>query len=263
MKLVAIISLGVFAVTAPQTRAASLNYANSSGATFSFSQMSEYSFLDTFIGSIPGNTPQVMTDSRGDYLNWIPSTVLDAAAGGSKTSAYATSRFSSVISGKNSSNVAIPGLEIVFDLRTNISPNPTSTVDFSASLFLQIFGVNGNESSIPRTFKKTLFPTDLSGSWTSSNASHQGWQDWTLVYTIADLEAEFQNAGFVPSTMNITKLGLSLTPEISVETSGAGSAAFYMDQMTIAVIPEPTSATLFVFGSSLLLLRRRKARSSS
>ena len=107
MKLVAVISLGVFAVTAPQTRAASLNYANSSGATFSFSQMSEYSFLDTFIGSIPGNTPQVMTDSRGDYLNWIPSTVLDAAAGGSKTSAYATSRFSSVISGKNSSNDVI------------------------------------------------------------------------------------------------------------------------------------------------------------
>lgn len=241
--------------------AASLNYANSSGATFTFSQMSEYSYLDTFIGS-SSNIPQVMTDPAGDYLNWIPSTVLDAAAGGSKTSAYATSRFSSVISGKNSSNVPIPGLEIVFDLRTNISPNPTSTVDFSASLFLQIFGVNGNESSIPRAFKKTLFPTDLSGSWTSSNASHQGWQDWTLVYTIADLEAEFQNAGFVPSTMNITKLGLSLTPEISVETSGAGSAAFYMDQMTIAVIPEPSTGTLLLLGLVPLLRHRRKLASS-
>lgn len=243
---------------------ASLNYANSSGTTFSFSQMSEYSYLDTFIGSIPGNTPQVMTDSRGDYLNWIPSTVLDAAAGGSRPSAYASSRFSAVVAGKTApANVAIPGLEISFDLRTNISSNASSTVDFSASLFLQVFGVDGNEISVPRTFKTTLFPTDLSKAWSSSTGAHQGWRTWALTYSINDLEALFQPAGFNPPTMNITKLGLSLTPEISIETSGAGDAKFYMDQMTIAVIPEPTSATLFVLGSSLLLLGRRKARSSS
>ena len=239
---------------------ASLNYANSSGATFSFSQMSEYSYLDTFIGSIPGNTPQVMTDSRGDYLNWIPSTVLDAMAGGSRSSAYASSRFSAVIAGKTApANVAIPGLEISFDLRTNISSNLSSTVDFSASLFLQVFGVDGNEISVPRTFKTTLSPADLSQTWSSSNGAHQGWRTWALTYSINDLEALFQPAGFNPPTMSITKLGLSLTPEISINTSGTGDARFYMDQMTIAVIPEPSTSALASVGLLALLRQRRRS----
>lgn len=237
--------------------AASLNYANSSGSTFTFSQMSEYSYLDTFIGSIPGNVPQVMTDTRGDYLNWIPSTVLDAAAGGSRPSAYATSRFSTVIAGKTTpANVAIPGLEIAFDFRTNLSSAPTSTVDFSASLYLQIFGINGSEMSIPRNFKTTLSPSSLAQTWSSSNPAHQGWNNWALTYTINDLEALFQPVGFNPSTMNITKLGLSLTPEVSITTSGAGDAKLFMDQMTIAVIPEPSTTSLLLLGLVPLLRRR-------
>lgn len=242
-----------------KSSAASLNYANSSGAIFSFSQMSEYSYLDTFIGSIPSNIPQVFTDSKGDYLNWIPSTVLDAAAGGSSSSAYATSRFSTVIAGKAApASVPIQGLEISFDLRTKIGTGASSTVDFNASLYMQIFGINGDENSIPRNFKVTLAPTELTGTWTSSNVVHQGWKTWALTYTISDLEALFQPAGFSPPTMNITKLGLSLTPEITINSTGTGDAKIFMDQMTIAMIPEPNTGALLLFGLASFLRKRRK-----
>jgi hypothetical protein len=261
MKLIAVISLGAFAVTVSPSRAASLNYANSSGTTFTFSQMSEYSYLNTFIGSIPGNIPQVFTDPRGDYLNWVPSTVLDAAANSSAPSAYATSRFSTVISGNTApgstmpANIPIPGLEIVFDLSTDFfGPSSAATFDFSASLYLQVFGVNGNESSVSRNFKKTFLDVPaLTGSWSSQGT-------FQFTHTIHDLEEIFRDVGFTPSTMNITKLGLSLTPEINV-TATSGSAQFQMNQMTIAIIPEPSTASLLLLGLVPLLRARRNWKS--
>ena len=63
--------------------------------------------------------------------------------------------------------------------------------------------------------------------------------------------------------MKISKLSLSINPFFELNATNQAYAEFYVNQLQIAVIPESTSATLFVFGSSLLLLRRRKARSSS
>ena len=57
--------------------------------------------------------------------------------------------------------------------------------------------------------------------------------------------------------MNITKLGLSLTPEIGA-TATSGNSQFQMNQMTIAVIPEPGTASLLLLGL-IPLLRRRNA----
>ena len=258
MKIKILAISGVYLALSHLLPAASLNYANSSGTTFTFSQMSEYSYLDTFIGSVPSNIPQVMTDTSGDYLNWIPNTVLDAAANTSNPSAYATSRFSTVISGNTApgstmpANIPIPGLEIVFDLSTDLfGPSSAATFDFSASLYLQVFGVNGNESSVSRNFKKTFLDVPaLTSSW-----SNQG--TFQFVYRISDLEQIFSDVGFTPSTMNITKLGLSLTPEIGV-TATSGSSQFQMNQMTIAVIPEPGTASLLLLGL-IPLLRRRNA----
>lgn len=258
MKLIFNFALA-FAFLCGPLRAASLNYANSSGGTFTFSQMSEYSYLDTFIGS-PNNVPQAGTDGRGDYLNWVPSTVLDVTAATSPSSAFATSRFSAVITGNTSpgatmpANVAIPGLEIEIELMRDLGRSSSATFDFSASLYLQVFGVNGNETFVDRRFKKTFLDIPaLTGTWTTENTQR-------LTYTISNLEQIFQDVGFNPASMNITKLGLSLTPEIAL-TSTSGSAQFQMNQMTIAVIPEPSTASLLLLGLVPFLRSRRNPKS--
>ena len=233
---------------------ATVNYSDQSASVFQFSQINETSALDTFLGNPNGAAgspvPVAFTDALGvDSLRFSPSSNLTVAAFGNPAASYATTKLSFHIS--SPSNAFITDLKITLRGTYNINNTPLpadrASIYLDADVFLEAFG---NFGSLPAGSSKTaryLFPSQ---EWTESTA---GAVDWSLEWN-ANLSSVFSEP-----TMNITKLNLSLTPDIFLLAENFGSGSLFLNQMTVAVIPEPSAASLLLLGLVSFLRKRRKS----
>ena len=238
-----------------------ITYSNLAGSTFSFSQISETSAQNMFLSGTEysySGMPSfaAFRDPSGfDYIKFSPTAGLTRSSQG--WSPYSGSTRLNLMIG-SSNSMAIPGAKIRMEGTARIrEPQTNSVASFylDTAVYLEVFGLTGT----------TALPSSLSKSIQLSPFSHEtpGIVNWAVEWQSTNLESLFSDPVFNSPSMKISKLSLSINPFFELNATNQAYAEFYVNQLQIAVIPESTSATLFVFGSSLLLLRRRKARSSS
>ena len=236
---------------------ATVNYADQTASVFHFSQINEVSPLGTFLGNASGPagspTPLALTDSLGvDSLGFSPSANLAVAASGNPASSYALSKFSFHIS--SPSNAYITDLKITlrgtYKINNNPLPTDRATIFLDTEVFLEAFSNLGALPSGPAQTARYQFPKQ---TWTEATASST---EWSLQWD-ANLASIFS-----APTMNVTKINLSITPDIFLLAENFGSGNLFLNQMTVAVIPEPNTGTLLLLGFAPLLRKRRGSTSS-
>ena len=237
--------------------AGTVNYSNQTAQVFSFSQISEVSPQNTFLGGefYPwSSNSTVLRAFRGldqyDTLEYSPGTSLSIGAQNGWTgtnTATATTRFATRIT--SASLDEIMGFRIRMEGITVLSEN-SSTADAQASvqgmLDLSFYGSNGSWG-----LSKNVTMTPLSLGTTGMNR-------WEMEWGQANLKNFLQQeAAFNPSTMKITELTLQFTPFFSATALDQASANLYVNQLQVAVIPEPSTLSLLALGSGGFMLRRR------
>jgi len=237
---------------------ATVSYNNQSASVFQFSLINETSPLNTFLGNPNGASgspiPTASTDASGiDFLRFSPSANLSVAAAGNPAVSYATSKFSFHIS--SPSNSYITDLKIslggTYNINNTFLPTDKASIFLDTDVFIEAFGNFGALPDGPTKTASYRFPAK---EWSTSTV---GSTDWSVEWN-ANLASIFS-----APTMNVTKINFSITPDIFLLAENFGSGSLFLREMSIAVIPEPSSASLCVLGSSLLLPRRRKGPSSS
>lgn len=190
-----------------------------------------------------------------DYIKFSPGAALTRSSQNSWPSSGST-KLNMMIGSSNS--IAIPGAKFRMQGTARIrEPQTSSSASFylDTAVYLEVFGLTGT-TLVPSSISKTIQLTPLS-------YETPGLVDWAVEWQSTNLESLFSNPIFDSPTMKISKLSLSINPFFEVLAQNQGYAEFYVNQLEVAVIPEPTSATLFGLGSSILLLGRRKVRSPS
>jgi len=232
---------------------ATVNYGDQSSSVFHFSLINETSPLGTFLGNPDGSAgspiPLAFTDASGiDSLGFTPSANLAVAASGNPASSYATSKFSFHIS--SPSDAFITDLRITLRGTYNINNNPLPTdrasIYLDTDVFVEAFGNFGALPSGPTKTASYSFPSQ---AWTQATSSATNW----IIEWNANLASIFS-----APTMNVTKVNLSITPDIFLLAENFGSGSLFLNQMTVAVIPEPSTSALASVGLLALLRRRRR-----
>ena len=79
---------------------------------------------------------------------------------------------------------------------------------------------------------------------------------WSVKWEIEDIR-NLNPMVFSASSMQITELAFTVTPILSAQTN-QGSSSAYLNNLTFAVIPEPSSLSLLVLGGVVVALGRRR-----
>ena len=234
---------------------ATVNYNNQSASVFHFSLINETSPLNTFLGNPNGANgspiPFASTDNSGvDFLRFLPSANLSVAAAGNPSVSYASSKFSFHIS--SPSNAFITDLRITLGGTYNINslplPSDRASIYLDTSVFIEAFGNLGSVPAGPTKTASYRFPAQ---EWTLPTVGAANWSiEWN-----ANLASIFS-----APTMDVTKINFSITPDIVLLAENFGSGSLFLNQLTVAVIPEPSTASLVLLGL-IPLLRRRGAKS--
>jgi len=249
-----------------------VNYANVSGLNYDFINIKEVSSLDTFLGAprpapnpaidtlvISGGTLQVLTPSTSasdinvvqhaattysfDVLSKVSSTSIDRL----KISMGGQYALNSINLGATN-NYAMVSIQIPMTIQllaaagTPIDSAPikgTGTLPGDLPNFIVL------PSSVTVSANGVGNVDSRNGTWSAN---------WETVQNINEL--------FSLPTMKISQLTLSVTPDLMGfrSISDLNTASVTLTNATFQVIPEPTSTSLFAFGSALLLLNRRKKR---
>ena len=235
---------------------ATVSYNNQSASVFQFSLINETSPLNTFLGNPNGSSgspiPTASTDASGfDFLRFSPSANLSVAASGNPAVSYATSKFSFHIS--SPSNTYITDLKISLGGTYNINntplPSDKASIFLDTNVFIEAFGNLGTLPAGPTKTASYRFPAQ---EWTSATVGAVNWSvEWNG--NLASI--------FSAPAMNVTKINFSITPDIFLLAENFGSGSLFLDQMTIAVIPEPSTASLLLVGLVPLLRARRNWKS--
>jgi len=233
-----------------------VNYSNQTAQVFSFSQISELSPQNTFLGGefYPwSSNTTVMRAFRGldqyDTLEYSPGTSLALSAQNGWTGtnmATASTRLSMKIGSSRLDEIF--GFRIRMEGISVLSENST-TADAQASvqamLDLNFYGPNGSWA-----LSKNLSLTPLS-------LGTLGMNRWEMEWSQPNLKAYLQQeAAFQPSTMQITELTLQLTPFFSAIAVDQALANLYVNQLQVSVIPEPSVFSLLALGLAGLFARR-------
>jgi len=250
--------------SAPETNAGTLTYSNQATPAFSFSQISEVSTQNYFLG--PGSTsfgPSPTLSAiqfrafRG--LDGYHSLELDPG------SSMAISDVSHGFGGSSASSASSRlGLKVnslfpqdeIFGFRLRLegiailserSPASNAEASIQGMLDLNLFGANGSWGS---NHNINLAPL---------NVTSPGMSRWQMEWTQSDLKSWIQDPAFNPATMKISELSLQFTPFFSLSTFDNALAEIYVNQLQVAVIPEPSISALASVGLLALLRRRRRS----
>jgi len=249
--------VGVFALFS-SANAGTLTYSNVSGSAFTFSQIVEVSAQNTFLGGdgyyyYPPTTPPLVAfqDSNGfDYIKFSPGALLTRSSSQGWPLSGST-KLSMIIGSSNS--VAIPGAKIRLEGTARVrEPQTNSTASFysETALYLEVFGLTGT-MQVPSTLSKTI-------QLNSVTHENPGLINWVTEWQSTSLESLFSDPVFNSPTMKVSKLSLSINPFFELTAQNQGYAEFYVNQLQVAIIPEPSASTLIVLGVIPLLLRRRR-----
>lgn len=248
--------VGVFALFS-SANAGTLTYSNVSGSAFTFSQIAEVSAQNTFLGGdgyyYPPTTPSLVAfqDPNGfDYIKFSPGAMLTRSSQGSWPLSGST-KLSMMIGSSNS--VAIPGAKIRLEGTARVrEPQTNSTASFflDTAVHLEVFGLTGTPQA-PSTLSKTI-------QLNSFTHEDPGFVNWVVEWQSTSLESLFSDPVFNSPTIKISKLSLSINPFFELTTQNQGYSEFYVNQLQVAVIPEPNTSILLLLGLISVLHRRRK-----
>ena len=250
-----------------------VNYSNVSGLNYDFINIKEVSSLDTFLGAprpapnpaidtlvISGGTLQVLTPSTSasdinvvqhaattysfDVLSKVSSTSIDRL----KISMGGQYALNSINLGATN-NYAMVSIQIPMTIQLLAA----------AGTPIESAPIEGTTGTLPGNLPNfIILPSSVTvsangiGNVDSRNGTWSA--NWETVQNINEL--------FNLPTMKISQLTLSVTPDLMGfrSISDLNTASVTLTNATFQVIPEPTSTSLFAFGSALLLLNRRKKR---
>lgn len=249
------ILVGLFVFLSP-AYPGTLTYSNVSGSSFVFSQISETAAQNFYLAGepyyYPFTTPAFapFQDPNGfDYIKFSPSAGLTKSTQGSWPLAGST-RLSMVIGSSNS--IAIPGAKIRLEGSARVrEPQTNSTASFylDTTIYLEVFGLTGT-TQVPAALSKTV----QLNPFTHEDPS---FVNWVVEWQSTNLESLFSDPVFSSPTMKISKLSLSINPFFELTAQNQGYAEFYVQQLQVAIIPEPRTGLLFLLGLAPLLRKRR------
>lgn len=241
--------------------AGTLTYSNQSTQAFSFSQISEVSAQNYFLGT----TTSAWPSSSGSGTPFRAFRGLDGYHAleldpGSSLALSAVSR----------TNTTTTSASTRLSLKVS-SLSPTDEI-FGFRLRLEGLAVLSEDSSIANAQVSIQGMLDMNlfgpnGSWGSNhninltplNVTSPGLSRWQIEWTQTDLKSFIQDPAFNPSTMKISELSLQFTPFFSLSAYDHATSELYVNQLQIAVIPEPGTGTLALFGLAALWRRRRRS----
>jgi hypothetical protein len=254
--------LSTILLSAPGVKAGTLTYSNQSTHAFSFSQISEISTQNYFLG--PGNTGlgPFPTSSAIQFrafrgLDGYHSLELDPGSSMAMSAGSGGFGGSSAFSASTRLNLKVNSLspeDEIFGFRLRLegiaviserSTTANAEASVQAMLDLNLFGANGSWGS---NHNINLAPLNL---------TTPGMSRWQIEWTQPDLKSWIQDPAFNPATMKVSELSLQFTPFFSLSTYDNALAEIYVNQIQVAVIPEPSSGILFLLGMTLGLRKRR------
>ena len=130
-------------------------------------------------------------------------------------------------------------------------PQTNSTASFylDTTIYLEVFGLTGT-TQVPAALSKTV----QLNPFTHEDPS---FVNWVVEWQSTNLESLFSDPVFSSPTMKISKLSLSINPFFELTAQNQGYAEFYVQQLQVAIIPEPRTGLLFLLGLAPLLRKRR------
>lgn len=254
--------LSTILLSAPGAKAGTLTYSNQATHAFSFSQISEISTQNYFLG--PGNTglgpfptPSAIQFRAFRGLDGYHSLELDPGSSMAMSAGSGGFGGSSAFSASTRLNLKVNSLspeDEIFGFRLRLegiaviserSTTANAEASLQAMLDLNLFGANGSWGS---NHNIDLAPLNL---------TTPGMSRWQIEWTQSDLKSWIQNPTFNPATMKVSELSLQFTPFFSLSAYDNALAEIYVNQIQVAVIPEPSSGILFLLGMTLGLRKRR------
>ena len=240
-----------------------MTYSNQSTQAFSFSQISEVSAQNYFLGTTtpvwpPSNasgTPFRAFRSLDGYhaleLDPGSSLALSAISHGwtNTTATSASTRLSLKISSLSPTD-EIFGFRLRLEGVAVLSENSSianAQASIQGMLDMNLYGPNGSWGS------------NHNINLTPLNVTSTGLSRWQIEWTQTDLKSFIQDPAFNPSTMKISELSLQFTPFFSLSAYDHATSELYVNQLQIAVIPEPGTGTLILFGLATLWRQRRRS----
>ena len=234
------------------------SYGDLFGFNYSFVNIKETSLT----GSVLGRPSQV-----GDSLVFLPNPYGSVATGPGFQSDFDTTQLSFRI-------VANPGkaidkLKITAAGTYSVSSAGLSSfasVMMSMPLTMQVMGINGipfTSTDMINGYSIPIDPSYVTVSVEGAEIVDNGQGTWSGTWQGAiqgSALVEDLSRLFNAPTMEITELAISITPDLSA-FSNNGNATTYINNLTFAPIPEPTTGSLMVLSFLSLAYVHRRRRS--
>jgi PEP-CTERM motif len=233
-------------------------YQDQFGANYDFLNIREVGSYGKYIGGSPSPGFKAMIpDSLALYPNGSNLNVNAYGVYGygyGIPSSYATSQLSFSVKAKTGQDIQSVSLRLggTYDLQYVENPvwgvlkENTASLSISCPISIQVIGINNEMISIP----------ELLNNFAPSVEFNSSTKTWSVKWEIEDIR-NLNPMVFSASSMQITELAFTVAPTLSAQTN-QGSSSAYLNNLTFAVIPEPSSLSLLVLGGVVVALRRRK-----
>ena len=232
-------------------------YQDQFGANYDFLNIREVGSYGKYIGGSPSPGFKAMIpDSLALYPNGSNLNVNAYGVYGygyGIPSSYATSQLSFSVKAKTGQDIQSVSLRLggTYDLQYVENPvwgvlkENTASLSISCPISIQVIGINNEMISMP----------ELLNNFAPSIEFNSSTKTWSVKWEIEDIR-NLNPMVFSASSMQITELAFTVTPTLSAQTN-QGSSSAYLNNLTFAVIPEPSSLSLLALGGVIVACRRR------
>lgn len=97
---------------------------------------------------------------------------------------------------------------------------------------------------------------ELLNNFSPSVVFNSNAKTWAVALDLEDIK-NLNPAVFSVSSMKTTELAVTITPILNAQTN-QGSSSAYLNNLSFAVIPEPSSFSLLLVGGAVLVAGRRR-----
>jgi len=233
-------------------------YQDQSGANYDFQNIREVGSYGRFIGGNPSpGFRAVIPDTLALYPSGSNLTVNAYGVYGygyGIPSSYATSQLSFSVKARSGQDISAVSLRLggTYDLQYAENPawgvakENTASLSISCPISIQAVGIDGVILNIP----------ELLNSFSPSVVFNPNAKTWAVALNLEDIK-NLNPAVFSVSSMKITELAVTITPILNAQTN-QGSSSAYLNNLSFAVIPEPSSLSLLLAGGAVFAAARRR-----
>jgi len=235
-------------------------YQDQFGANYDFLNIREVGSYGKYIGGSPSPGFKAMIpDSLALYPNGSNLNVNAYGVYGygyGIPSSYATSQLSFSVKAKTGQDIQSVSLRLSGNYDLQFVENPvwgvlrenTASLSISCPISIQVIGINNKMISIPELLNNFAPLIEFNSSA----------KTWSVKWEVEDIR-NLNPTVFSASSMQITELAVTVTPTLSAQTN-QGSSNAYLNNLTFAVIPEPSALSLLAVGlGGLAMMRRRRS----